>query len=57
VDVGASLGVFLLALAAISFTARVLTGQDIAWNRGDTWRPIHGHDHQASRTTSPLARA
>jgi CHASE2 domain-containing sensor protein len=37
VDVGASLGVFLLALAAISFTARVLTGQDIAWNRGDTW--------------------
>jgi uncharacterized RDD family membrane protein YckC len=37
VDVGVSLGVFLLALAAISFTARVLTGNDIAWNRGDTW--------------------
>jgi uncharacterized RDD family membrane protein YckC len=37
VDVGVSLGVFLLALAAISFTARVLTGNDITWNRGDTW--------------------
>jgi uncharacterized RDD family membrane protein YckC len=37
VDVAASLGVFLLALAAISFTARVLTGNDISWNRGDTW--------------------
>jgi uncharacterized RDD family membrane protein YckC len=36
-DVGISLGVFMLALAAISFAARVLTGQDIAWNRGDTW--------------------
>jgi uncharacterized RDD family membrane protein YckC len=37
VDVGVSLGVFLLALAAVSFAARVLTGQDIAWNKGDTW--------------------
>jgi uncharacterized RDD family membrane protein YckC len=37
VDVGVSLGVFLLALAAVSFAARVLTGKDIAWNRGDTW--------------------
>ena len=36
-DVGISLGVFLLALAAVSFAARVLTGTDIAWNRGDTW--------------------
>ena len=35
VDVGVSLGVFMLALAAISFAARVLTGKDIAWNRGD----------------------
>ncbi len=37
VDMGVSLGVFMLALAAISFAARVLTGKDIAWNRGDIW--------------------
>ena len=37
VDVGVSLGVFMLALAAISFAARVLTGQEIAWSRGDIW--------------------
>ena len=37
VDVGISLGVFMLALAAVSFAARVLTGKDIAWNRGDIW--------------------
>ena len=36
-DVGISIGVFLLALAAISFAARVLTGTDISWNKGDTW--------------------
>jgi uncharacterized RDD family membrane protein YckC len=36
-DVGVSVGVFMLVLAAISFAARVLTGEDIAWNRGDTW--------------------
>jgi len=27
----------MLALGAISFAARVLTGKDIAWNRGDVW--------------------
>lgn len=37
VDVGVSVGVFMLALAAISFAARVLTGTDIAWNKGDIW--------------------
>jgi uncharacterized RDD family membrane protein YckC len=37
VDLGVSLGVFMLALAAISFAARVLTGKDISWNKGDTW--------------------
>ena len=36
-DVAVSVGVFMLALAAISFAARVLTGRDIAWNRGDIW--------------------
>jgi uncharacterized RDD family membrane protein YckC len=36
-DVGISLGVFMLALAAISFAARVLTGTEIAWHRGDVW--------------------
>ena len=37
VDVIVSLGVFMLALAAISFAARVLTGKDISWNNGDIW--------------------
>lgn len=37
VDVGVSLGVFMLAMAAISFAARVLTGEDISWNKGDIW--------------------
>jgi uncharacterized RDD family membrane protein YckC len=37
VDVGVSLGVFMLALAAVSFAAKVLTGKDIAWNKGDIW--------------------
>ena len=37
VDVGVSLGVFLLALAAASFAALVLTGKDITWHRGDLW--------------------
>ena len=37
VDVGVSLGVFLLILAAISFAASVLTGKDITWHRGDIW--------------------
>jgi uncharacterized RDD family membrane protein YckC len=36
-DMAVSLGVFLLALAAISFAARVLTGTDITWHKGDTW--------------------
>jgi len=37
VDVGVSIGVFLLILAAITFAAKVLTGRSIAWNRGDIW--------------------
>ena len=37
VDVGVSLGVFMLALAAVSFAALVLTGKDITWNKGDIW--------------------
>jgi len=36
-DLGISLGVFMLVLAAASFAATVLTGTDIAWHRGDTW--------------------
>ncbi len=36
-DVGVSLGVFMLAVAAITFAARVLTGKDITWNRDDAW--------------------
>ena len=37
VDVGVSIGVFLLILAAVTFAAKVLTGKNIAWNRGDIW--------------------
>jgi len=37
VDVAVTLGVFMLALAAISFAATVLTGAGITWHRGDTW--------------------
>ena len=37
VDVGIALGVFMLALAIISFAARVLTGNGISWNKGDIW--------------------
>ena len=37
VDMGVSLGVFILAMAAISFTAKVLTGRDITWHKGDIW--------------------
>jgi uncharacterized RDD family membrane protein YckC len=37
VDVGVSVGVFMLALAAISFAALVLTGKDITWHKGDIW--------------------
>ena len=33
----ASAGVYMLALAAISFAAKVLTGKDITWNKGDIW--------------------
>jgi uncharacterized RDD family membrane protein YckC len=37
VDVGVSLGVYMLALAAISWAAQVLTGKDITWHKGDIW--------------------
>jgi uncharacterized RDD family membrane protein YckC len=35
VDLGVSTGVFLLALAACSFAARIITGHSISWNRND----------------------
>jgi uncharacterized RDD family membrane protein YckC len=37
VDVGVSVSVFMLGLAAISFAALVLTGKDITWHKGDIW--------------------
>jgi len=37
VDIGIGLGVFMLALAAINWAAKVLTGKDITWNKGDIW--------------------
>jgi uncharacterized RDD family membrane protein YckC len=35
VDLGVSTGVFMLALAAISFAASIVTGHSINWNRND----------------------
>ena len=35
VDLGVSIGVFMLALAAISFAASIITGNSISWNRND----------------------
>lgn len=37
VDLGVSTGVFMLALAAISFAASVLTGDSIHWNKSEGW--------------------
>jgi uncharacterized RDD family membrane protein YckC len=37
VDMAVTLALFMLALAAIGFAARVLTGTDITWNRGSIW--------------------
>ena len=34
-DLGVSIGVFMLALAAISFAASIITGHSISWNRND----------------------
>jgi uncharacterized RDD family membrane protein YckC len=34
-DLGVSTGVFMLALAAISFAASIVTGHSISWNRND----------------------
>ena len=36
-DLGVSTGVFMLALAAVSFAASVLTGQSIHWNKNSAW--------------------
>ena len=35
VDLGVSTGVFMLALAAVSFAASIITGDSISWNRND----------------------
>jgi uncharacterized RDD family membrane protein YckC len=37
VDVVVITAIFLLVLAAISFSARVLTGRDLAFHHGDIW--------------------
>jgi uncharacterized RDD family membrane protein YckC len=37
VDELTATGLFALALAAISFAAKVLTGNSISWNRNDLW--------------------
>jgi uncharacterized RDD family membrane protein YckC len=37
VDLVVFTGIFMLALAAINFTASILTGKDIAFNRGNLW--------------------
>ena len=35
VDLGVSTGVFMLALAAVSFAASIVTGHSVSWNRND----------------------
>ncbi|HEY8044357.1 MAG TPA: RDD family protein, partial [Streptosporangiaceae bacterium] len=35
VDLGVSTGVFMLALAAVSFAASIITGHSISWSRND----------------------
>jgi uncharacterized RDD family membrane protein YckC len=40
VDVIVLTAIFLLVLAAISFAWRILTGNDVAFHRGDTWVAI-----------------
>ena len=40
VDAGTSTGVFMLALAALSFAVSVVTGRSINWTRNDTWAGI-----------------
>ena len=37
VDAGVSTGVFMLALAALSFAVSVVTGTSVNWNRSDAW--------------------
>jgi uncharacterized RDD family membrane protein YckC len=37
VDAGTSTGIFMLALAAISFAVSVVTGTSVEWTKNDTW--------------------
>ena len=64
VDMAVTLALFMLALAAIGFAARVLTGTDIAWNRGNIWVIIayavwafiyFAHSWEASGRTAGMA--
>jgi uncharacterized RDD family membrane protein YckC len=40
VDAGVSTGLFMLALAAVSFAVGVVTSKSIDWNTNDTWAGI-----------------
>lgn len=40
VDAAASTGVFMLALAALSFAVSVVTGSAVNWNKNDTWAGV-----------------
>jgi uncharacterized RDD family membrane protein YckC len=64
VDVTVITAIFVLVLAAISFTARVLTGRDVAFNRGEIWVIIayvvwgfiyFAHSWEASGRTAGMA--
>ena len=40
IDLVVSTGLFSLALAAISYVVKILSGQDVSWHRGDIWVTI-----------------
>ena len=64
VDVALITGLFMLALAAINFAASIVTGKDVAFNRGYVWVVIayvvwafiyFAHSWEASGRTAGMA--
>jgi uncharacterized RDD family membrane protein YckC len=40
IDLAVSTGLFVLALAAISYVVKIVSGRQVSWNRGDIWVTI-----------------
>jgi uncharacterized RDD family membrane protein YckC len=40
IDLAVSSGLFALALAAISYVVKIVSGHQVSWNRGDIWVTI-----------------